>query len=179
MFRPFLFAQFPPLIISRYTIGMEMHDATTLVSWEAPEYTYVKNSADWFWLVIGIGVILTALGIITQNYLLTFLVVLSTLLIVRYSTAQPGTITTSISEVGFIINDRSYPFETLTGFWFERDRHGHVRLLLAGDDDEITAVVPAPDDSENQDLRELLLQFIPEIPLSESWVQKIIDRIGF
>ena len=95
-------------IRERQTVKIE-----EFVSWQVPEFTFHKKSADWFWAVGIITVALVVGAILIKNFLLGFLVAISGFSLLMHGAKRPNIVNFSISNRGIQIGDKIYLFENL------------------------------------------------------------------
>ena len=157
-----------------------IHNQTKKMEWEAPEHSIVERRPDWFW---GIGILTVAgivIAILTKNYLLAFIILISGVLLVLFSLEKPKTLRVEVSEQGIKVNRDLYPFRNLKSFWLYESAAGRAMLMLNADR-SIRPIfsLPLAQTVDPVILRNELLKFIPEVEYQESLTDKIAEKIGF
>lgn len=156
-----------------------VHNITTFLSWEAPEFTYRKKKADWYWalgLIIVAGIIL---AIIDKNFLLGVLVILAGGLVFFFSQKKPDTISVELSNQGIKMNESFYTYEKIDSFWITGNDEGWQLMIHIHRIASPLVTLPIPDDINPVALREALLDYLPEQEKIEPWSHRMSDYIGF
>ena len=123
------------------------------ISWKALEYEHKEKHPDWFW---SLGVIVLAgavTAIIFGNILFAILLVVGAFTLALYASRKPEHIHVTLSDRGVIINKRLYPYLTLDSFWVE--------------------------DVSPDEVRDFLLNHLPEEEHEEPLAHRIMERLGF
>ncbi len=147
--------------------------------WQAPEYTHYEKTADWYWSV---GVIMLALLVSSyylESILFAFLILISGSTMLLYGARRPNMVTFEISGAGIRIGDRLFHYETLQSFWIFY-RVGGIKELSIHSGQTLVPLVKIPlGDQDPAELRELLLEFIPEVAQEESFVEVLARLLKF
>lgn len=157
-----------------------IHGQTKKIEWEALEHLEVERRPDWFW---GIG-ILTVIGIVlailTKNYLLAFIILVSGILMTVFSLEKPKMLKIEISEQGIKVDKNLYPFKNIKSFWLYQSSAGRSMIML-NVDRSVRPIfsLPLAQTVDPVILRNELLKFIPEVEYQETLTDKIAERIGF
>ena len=157
-----------------------LHNNTITYAWQVSEFEYKEKKRNWYWIVGIIALALIVVAVIMNNYLLGFLVLLGAFLMFTQSTQQPLDLDIEISEQGINIHDKMHRFETIQAFWMKETKSEEVMLILLTSQNmtplESLIIPPEIDPLE---LREYLLEFIPEEELRQSYTERLMDIIGF
>ena len=149
------------------------------ISWQTPEYHFKKKSGAWYiWFSI-IAIAILSFALYTGDYLMFITLLL--LFLVAYSIAnrKPEIVRVVISGKGIQIAEKFYNFNDLKKFWFAY-YPPEVKLLYI---EPKKRVLPAVQinlaDEDPNDIRELLLKFLPENPDGEeSFSDRLMRKIG-
>ena len=147
--------------------------------WQAPEYIHYEKTADWYWSA---GVIMLALLVSSyylESILFAFLIVIGGVAVMLYGARRPNTITFEVSGMGVRVGDRLFPFETLQSFWIFY-RAGDTKELSIRSEQLLVPMIKIPlGDQDPTALRELLLDFMPEVAQEESLVDVLARLLKF
>jgi len=152
------------------------------IRWSAPEYHYYRKDVSWYWLVIIVTIVLTALALWQKNFLFAVFIILASVLTIAWGRREPNVIDFTLSEKGLDVGNRKfYAYENLSGF----------------------AIIPAPEDPELEELvikhksrltgwmkiiiagqrkeqiKNLLSRHLPEIEYQESLTEHIARILRF
>ena len=158
---------------------MIIHEQTKAYEWDAIEFNHQPKSKDWYW-ALAIAVIAgCVLAIISKNDLLAVLLFAGGILI-GFSAGRPHPgVHIAISERGISMNEQLYPYESIDSFWMYRDHRKANRIIIT----TARAVMPLrsvtlPDDIDATEIREFLLNFIPEKQTKPSSIDLIAESLG-
>lgn len=149
------------------------------ISWSAPEYTYYKKTPDWYWSLGIFGVSFIAIAIWQNNFLFALISLLGMFAIALFAVRTPRTIEVKISEKGIEIDSTLYPYESLKSFWIFYRPGGIKELSLMSEKMFMPRISIPLGDIDPTELRELLIQSLPETIQEESFADTIAHRLGF
>jgi hypothetical protein len=149
------------------------------LSWETPEYLYTKKSPDWYWSLGIITLALFGVAVWQQNFLFAIMIIIGSFAIVLYAVRYPRTIKIVISIRGVEIDSRLYPYETLKSFWIFYHPGGVKELSVLSEKVFMPRIMVPLGDTDPVELRELLIEFLPEKAHEESLTDTIARRLGF
>lgn len=157
-----------------------LHQETIEFSWNTFEYEHREKSTDWYWALGILVVVGAAIAFISKNFLFGFLILMGGILIGLFANKKNDPLSVEVSMRGVTINDRPVNFADIKAFWMYRNPFGIRKLVLKTNRNLAPMVsLPIPDDMRAADLHEFLLQHIPEQELQESFVDLLLERIGF
>ena len=157
-----------------------IHNNTILYSWQTSEFEYQEKKKNWFWILglVALGIIIIAIAM--ANYLLAVLIGIAAVLMVNQSQRQPVELEIEISEQGINIHGSMHTFETIRAFWIKEKKDGqHILILLTSQPLTPLLSIPMDNDINPMELRDYLIEFIPEEELRQSYTEQIIEKIGF
>lgn len=176
-----------------------------LIAWTADEHVYTQKNAEWYWTVGIIGATVAALAFIFSNIMFGVFVVVATIALCIVSSKPPRRIDYSINDRGIMIDDRLYTFLSMKAFWIEHN-HGKTAdsTSFVGTDSEtgeqvetgnfvynkpailirssrpVMPYIHIPiEEVDPEEIRDILLKYIPERQMSESQFHKIFEQFGF
>ncbi len=147
--------------------------------WQAPEYTHHEKTADWYWAVAIIIIALLVSSYYLESILFAFIILVGGCGILIYGSKTPEIFTFEVSGAGIRIGDRLFPYETLQSFWIFYSI-GDTKELSIRSDHMLVPMIKIPLGEQNPtELRELLLNFMPEVAQEESLVEVISRLLKF
>lgn len=149
-----------------------------ILEWQALEYDPTEKSSDWFWVVGTIGTISIILAILFKNFLFAIILLLGTFIVMMYGARKPELITFSISTKGIRAKNDLYPFKNLIGFAI-KSGEGPDKLLIHSNRLFLPHIILPIEDIDPELIRERLSIMLPEETFEESFVDTLIERLGF
>lgn len=149
------------------------------ISWKALEYKRTEKNADWYWAVILISLAIVVISFILHNILFAILIIISTAILISFSVTEPKTITISVNQKGIVVEKDMYPFATLDAFWVEGNDENNQKILLRSKKLIMPLIAIPLEEHHHLDVREFLLQYLPEVEMHEPLSQKIMEKLGF
>ena len=96
-----------------------------------------------------------------------------------FSMTAPKTVSISINQKGIVVGKEMYPFATLDAFWVE-SADGEDQKILLKSKKLIMPLIAIPlEEHHHLDVREFLLNYLPEVEMHEPLSQKIMEKLGF
>ena len=71
------------------------------LTWQAPEFEHRPKTALWYWVTVGIAVVLLILAIWQRNFAFAAFIVVGEILVMAFGSREPKTISYSVSQEGF------------------------------------------------------------------------------
>jgi hypothetical protein len=148
-------------------LNAQTFTGSLLYEWNVKEYEQYERPKQWYIILGCIACALILIGIFTNNFLFTLIILLAAIIVYLQSEQTPILVPVAVAERGIIIGRRFYPYDEFTEFYIifipdqvktlylETKSLLHPRIIL--DIDDIDAVA----------LRNTLLRYIPENILKE------------
>jgi hypothetical protein len=149
------------------------------ISWRALEYKRKEKTADWYWAVILIALAIVVTSIIIHNVFFAILVTISTVILLSFSIVAPRSVEISINQKGITVEKERYPFATLESFWIDTTDEENQKILLKSKKLIMPLIIIPLEEHNHLDVREFLLQYLPEAEIHEPLSKKIMERLGF
>ena len=149
------------------------------ISWDAYEYEYKHKGRDWFW---GVGIITTALAVssvVLGNITFAGVIVASAIVLTLYAIRRPRRITFTISKNGIAIENKKHSFGTLRSFWIQENESGIHKLIIQEARLLSPYLVIPLENIDAEEVRALLLSFLPEKEHHEPFSYKLMEQLGF
>lgn len=101
-----------------------------LLSWEAVAFENPERHPQWKVVVFVILVSALAYGLFTDNFLFSFIAILTGLLIYLFQNKEPETFKFGITSEGVFAQDHLYEYDSLKSFWIFFEPGGRKELSL-------------------------------------------------
>ncbi len=149
------------------------------MEWQAPEYDHFEKTANWFWLTGAVAGALILLAVLFKDFLFAVVLLLGAFTIMMYAARPPVLIDFALTKKGLRIKDRLYPYDHLKSFWVSDEYH--KRKIIVESDRLVLPhlIVPLPPNIDDEEAREYLLQYLPEMRHEESLIDLLADYLGF
>jgi hypothetical protein len=146
------------------------------IYWEYYEYEFQEKTADWFWILGTIAVLLIIISIILKNYLLGLIILLSAYILGTYAKRPPSLITYGLSHNGVKHGESIFRYDTIKSFWVNKNTNHlviestrmvkpHISIPLGDTDPEL--------------IRKKLLPILREQEYHGSFSDYLSDFFGF
>ena len=96
-----------------------------------------------------------------------------------FSIIAPKMVEISINQKGVTVEKEMYPFATLEAFWVESADENNQKILLKSKKLIMPLIAIPLEEYHHLDVREFLLQYLPEVEMHEPLSQKIMEKLGF
>jgi len=150
----------------------------TILEWHSPEHHFDKKTNDWYWIL---GVIVLGAAVLAfyfNNFLFGIFIIIAGLTVGMLSYKETKVVQIKITPKGIVLGKYLHPWLSYKSFWIE-DEHIHgVRILLNPTNSFLPLVViPVDEQTDLNNLREILMEFLEEEFLAESIVHKWFDKL--
>ncbi len=151
------------------------------ISWEAYNHIKIEKSADWYWIVSIIAIAGAVLSIYFNNLLLAVLILIGTFAIFIQNKIEPKMTDYEINRRGIMVGDTIYLYSSLESFFvIDEDGWDRDRLLLKSEKLFMPLItIPLGEDSNPDEIRDYLLEYLNEEQIEESLIEKIALVCGF
>ncbi|NOY35572.1 MAG: hypothetical protein GXP44_01470 [bacterium] len=156
-----------------------MENKPNTIEWEAAEYEHREKTADWFWAVGIITLAAVVSAFLLENFLLAILSGLIGFSISLYGAKKPATVKFKIGSRGVQIGGKLYDYENLNSFWIDYDPPRRKELILESKKTFMPHINIMLEDTDPEEVREYLSQFVKEEKIEESWASTISRILGF
>lgn len=149
-------------------------DDHTIISWKAPEFFHYKKSHWWFPAQAAITLALTAIFILTGQYLVAIIVVLGAIIIYQLAHQEPEVLPVIFSPQGIKCKGRFLPYQELKSFWIIES--GSVKKLYLQQVERFSLPVVVPLVKQDiEKVRAFLRHYIPEnTDVKEDFADKLL-----
>ena len=150
----------------------------TILEWHSPEHHFDKKSKDWYWILGVFALGASILAFYFDNFLFGVFILIASLTIGILSYKETKVTTVKITYKGIVFGKQLYPWLSYRSFWIE-DEHIHgFRILMHPLNSYLPlTIIPINEEVDLNDVRDILLEFLEEEFLEESFVHKWFDKI--
>lgn len=149
------------------------------VTWEAPEHHHVEKGNDWFFALAIIIVAMVIVAILFGNVLFALLIGLAGGALGVSAAKRPSIIEFAVTVRGVKIDQRLYPFSSLSSYFIDEEDYKGPQLLVKSNRHLMPLLIlPIPTDHID-DIEAILKERLPEEELEESLFAKILELFGF
>lgn len=149
------------------------------VEWMAPEFEFREKDESWFF---GLGLIMAAVIIyfaLVKNFLAVILFLLASFVLMKHANRRPRDLKFRVGPKGVEIGEEIYPLETLESFWIFYNPP-KIKELSVKSKKTLMPYLKVPLGSVHPVLlREILLQYLPEVEQEGSFFDDISRTMGF
>ncbi len=150
----------------KYTVEeshyMREHPEDVIVSWRGPEHTHHPKGKHWYLIAALVLAGLIIYAIITSNILFAFIIILAGFVGFLMIERGPRVRDYAITYDGIVVGDQIYDFDDMDSFWIFYEPP-HTRLISLHMKGKMVPYIHIPlHQLDPVDVREALLQFVPE-----------------
>lgn len=151
------------------------------IAWRAFDHIKVEKSVDWYWIVGIVTIAAAFLAIYFNNLLLAILILIGAFAIFVQNKVEPKMVDYEINRRGVRVGENIYPYSSLESFFvIDEDGWDRDRLLLKSQKIFMPIItVPLGEDSNPDEIRDYLLEYLDEEQIEESLIEKIALVCGF
>lgn len=148
------------------------------ITWEAPEFTPQDRSPDWFWALGIIAVSLMIAAILFGNVLFAIVVLISAVTITLLALRDPRILEFTVNSRGIQAGDTLYPYSSIKSFWVENSPE-EQKILLQSERIFMPYIVIPIEEVDPEEVRNFIIQYIPEEEHIEPISQQLMEYLGF
>ena|SRR3989344_2533282 len=153
-------------------------NTTKLLEWLDYEYDHYDKSADWFWIVGLVGILIIVLAIVFRNFLFAIIILIGTFTVMMYAVRRPELIHFQITSRGIKIKNDFYLYKNLHSFAIKDDQPPY-KLSIESSRQFLPHIIIPLGDADPDQVRGLLAKFLEEEPFDESIVDMLAEYLGF
>jgi len=157
----------------------EYEAETTLLSWNAPEFTFTNKPAGWYFLLILFFVALSGLAIYTKQYLTIILFALMATALIIYARRKPRMLNYSITTHAVHVGEKAYPFDNFSSFYEVSDYGQRVLELVPAKQFGTLVSLPIQDQNQETTAEELLGSVLPKVPARNDLIDRLLRTLRF
>jgi len=148
------------------------------IRWQAPEFITYEKGTDWYWAVGVIAITLAVAAILFGNILFSLVIIIGTAALSMQASRDPEIREFAVGDRGVQIDDTLYPYSSIISFWVENNPH-EQKLLLQSEKMWMPYIVMPIAEVDPEEVRNFLINYLPEEEHQEPLSQKIMEYLGF
>ena len=145
------------------------------IYWDYYEYEFQEKSADWFWILGTIAVLIIIIAIILKDFLLALIIMLGAFILGTYARRPPSILTYGLSRYGVKHGESIFRYDTLKSFWVNKDSN---HLIVESSRMVKPHILIPLGDTDPELVREKLLPILSEKEYKESFSDFISEFFG-
>lgn len=150
----------------------------TEISWHAPDFIKHEKSTDWYWAVGVITIALAVAGFVFGNVLFGILVIIASFALVLQTSRDPEVREFTVNRKGVKVQNTLYPYSSIESFWVENNPY-EQKILLQSEKPWMPYIVFPIKEVDPEEIRDFMIQYLPEEEHQEPLAQKIMEYLGF
>jgi hypothetical protein len=147
--------------------------------WTAYEHEHREKGPDWYWVLGIIAVGGALMAIILGNFLFAILILVAAFSLALHAAKPPELTEFEVNEKGIVVHRTFYPYTTLASFWIDDEYSPRDTLIVKSTRLAMPYIVVPIEEISVPELREYLLQVLPEEEMREPLLQKVVEYFGF
>jgi len=148
------------------------------ISWQAPEFIAYEKGPDWYWAVGVISITLAVAAIIFGNILFAVVILIGSFALSLQATRDPEIRDFSVNRKGVQADETLYPYSSLESFWVENNPH-EQKVILMSEKTWMPYIVLPIAEHDPEEIRNFMIEYLPEEEHQEPLTQKIMEYLGF
>lgn len=155
------------------------------IIWEEYHYLHYEKNSDWKWSVGIVSVTIALISFMFSNITFGVLILVATAALLMHALQKPKKLRFEINTTGVRIDQQSWSFSTIKSFWIEDNKEFHIPSRILFETEMMTSPIlslPLPietDERDIHDIHEELIKILPEKQISESFLHKVLEYLGF
>ncbi|HYC34371.1 MAG TPA: hypothetical protein VEC13_01430 [Candidatus Paceibacterota bacterium] len=151
-----------------------------LIRWIGYEYEHTEKSSDWFWAVAIIALCTAIIAIIYNNVLFGIFIILAGVTMMMLAKRPPRIIEYAVTPKGIMVEKTLYLYKHIHSFWVDTHIKQHPELLIKTKKNlSRLFVIPIKyGAADSHDIRDYLLQVLPEEHMEESLSHRLMVKLG-
>lgn len=167
-------------------IGYDHVAGKELFSWEAPEYFHHARTADWYWWVGLVAVVLLGVAVWQRSFLFGVIILLGWFTVILYAIRTPQTLRFTITDRGLIVespeSNRSgkiYPWSELDSFWVFYKPPVHEELSIKSKKTLMPYIKVPLGGEDPENVKKIVSKFLPIVEQEESLIDNLAHLAKF
>jgi hypothetical protein len=149
-----------------------------VLSWDAYEYHHIDRTSDWFWSLGIIAISVAILAILFGNILFGIFIILGAIAAGMYAARPPYLTRIELNHDGVKIDDLLYKYRNINSFYIDEFHHHHPRIVFTLKKLFTPHIIILIDHQSSDDIRDYLLDYIPEIHHEDSVIHTLFEKLG-
>ncbi len=133
-----------------------------LISWKIKDFEKAPRNARFLLYLYSLLFLLTIYGLLTNNLLLSVLIIVFGFAFFLFEKRQPQQIIFAVTKEGIFVHDHLYAYSALKSFWIEYQPEGLKEVSFRSNQMFLPYIKIPLEKTNPSKLREHLLKFLPE-----------------
>ena len=148
------------------------------IEWNTQEYIHREKTIDWYWIVAIVTISIALIAVILNDVIFAILILISAFTLSIYSSRKPKIIDVQIDSFGILVGKTRHQYGGLESFWIET-RDAFPRIILKSQNRFASYITILIENVPPEEIRFVLARHLPEIELSEPFLEKVLIYLGF
>ena len=150
----------------------------SLFSWQASEYIYYEKSPLWYFVILVLALLCIGVAIYFRQWILIAVIVMFVIVLIQYSRRKPQVRNYALNEQGIKIDDKTYFFKQFKSFWIiEAAEETSLNFEPLK---RLSPIITIPLSGVRvEDLRSILVKYLPERKRGEELIDRISKKLKF
>ena len=144
--------------------------SSAIISWKVQKFENFERHVWWSRIIFIILIVLLTYSLLTDNFLLSIILILSGIIIYLFEKKDPEDYTFAVYETGIVAHNHFYEFTEIENFWifYEAGHIGRKEISIKINNPFFPYIhIPLGKENPNK-IRKILLEYIPEEMHKES-----------
>ena len=148
------------------------------ITWQAHEYNPEELSRDWFIGIGAFGLVIFLIALFTKNFLFALIIILGVGMIGLLGTRKPEYLTFSLTSKGLVIKDQIFLYRNLIAFGLKDHEEPH-KLMIHANRLISPHIIINLENIDPEIIRQFLRPILPEVQFEETFIDRLIEVLGF
>lgn len=155
-----------------------MDDVITSVTWEGYEHAHEEKSGDWYWIVGIVCISVAIVALLLGNPLFSLLVLIAGMVMALATLRGVTLVPYAVTTRGVRVEDKLYPYSALESYFISEEDEDNPLLLVKSQKFFMPLmVIPIPPEYIDE-VEELIANRLPEEPMEEPFLHRLMELIG-
>ncbi len=148
-----------------------------ILSWHAPEHLHYNRGIVWKIIAVLFVAAAIILGYVYDDWTFSVAVMAFALVYYLFHREKPQIVNVKISDIGIKVGHRRYPFSKIKAFWIHYEPPYTNSLMIRVSNDLAVDIEIQLYDQNPSEVRELLLEKIPELEGEKESVLNLFSKL--
>jgi len=154
-------------------------EETQNLAWEAPSHEHTERSTDWYWALGVLALSASIVSLLLHNPLFAVIIVLGSLSLGIIASRKPENYPVEIDPQGITMGDNLYLYRSLESFWIDTETRDFPHLIVASRSILVPQLIVPIANVDARNVRDFLLNYLPEKEQYESPFTRVAEIFGF
>jgi hypothetical protein len=150
------------------------------IEWPVSEYSHKERSADWFWALGLITVVVCGIALWFHNYIFAIFLFISGCCLIMFTLRHPEDVTYTIASRGLTMGRELFEWKNIKGWNIKEDEKDIYAKLFVETNKYFLPVYSIPLPKEKvKEVKETLQKITPRLEIEESASMLFMEKLGF